>query len=120
MKGTVFTKTIICVFILLLMQAHVCANPIPVFCLAGWINHESCKGISRIREHLTTGGDKWYYLYSTRIQEKNPNGEDKWYYLYSTRIQEKNPNGEDKWYYLYSTRIQEKNPNGEDKWYYCQ
>ena len=35
MKGTVFTKTVICIFILLLMQTQVLANPIPVFALCG-------------------------------------------------------------------------------------
>ena len=114
------TKIFICLLAVFFLQSSILANPVPVFCLAGWISHESCKGISRIRETRPTGQDKWYYLYSSRIREQNPDGEDKWYYLYSSRIREQNPNGEDKWYYLYSSRIREQSPNGETIWYYCK
>ena len=41
MKGTVFTKTIICIFILLLMQTQVLANPVPVFALLKYIPYSN-------------------------------------------------------------------------------
>ena len=62
------------------MVAPSFANPIPVFCLAGWGNYECCKGITSIREANPDGQDKWYYLNSTSIREANPDGQDKWYY----------------------------------------
>ena len=49
------------VFSQFLMAAPSFANPIPVFCLAGWGNYECCKGITSIREANPDGQDKWYY-----------------------------------------------------------
>ena len=113
-------KKIIILFIFFLCVCkNVCiANPIPVFCLAGWIDNDACNGVRSIRESNLAGVDKWYYLYSSSIKEESPSGEYKWYYLYSSSIKEESQSGEYKWYYLYSSSIKEESPSGEYKWYY--
>ena len=70
MKGTVFTKTIICVFILLLIQAQVCANPIPVFLFFGWIQKQNVSSSIYEREYGTDRNLKRYVKLGSDIYER--------------------------------------------------
>ena len=110
-------KLLIVVFIQLLMVDFSFANPVPAFCLAGWLDYECCKGISRIRETTPNGEFIWYDTFGSRIRETSPNGEETWYEPIGSRIQETSPNGEETWYDTFGSRIRETTPNGEFTWY---
>ena len=108
---------LICVFTQLLMADFSFADPVPVFCLAGWLDYECCKGISRIRETAPNGAETWYESIGSRIRETAPNGEETWFDPIGSRIQEKTPAGE---YILYDpigSRIRKITPNGEETWF---
>ena len=69
MKGNIFTKTIICIFILLLFQTPVLANPIPVFALLKYIPYSN-NGIYE-RDYATGQYLKYYSVSSGGIYERD-------------------------------------------------
>ena len=110
-------KSIIFIFLLIFCNTYAFANPVPAFCLAGWLDYECCKGISRIRETTPNGEFTWYDTFGSRIRETTPNGEETWYDTFGSRIRETTPNGEETWYDTFGSRIRETAPNGKETWY---
>ena len=116
MKRIIFTKTIICIFILLLMQTQVLANPIPVFYAFGALDEDNIKSNSQFFidecEMPTNRTLKRYYLFGSYIDEceKSTNRTLKRYYIYGSYIDEceKSTNRTLKRYYLFGSTIDER------------
>ena len=79
MSKKVFLKIFSCIFALLFCQLYVNANPIPVFCMAGWLNQNS--NFSKIQKEKSyilelepsTGIQRSRYnLYDSYILELEP------------------------------------------------
>ena len=96
-----FKNIIITICTILVTASSTLANPVPVFCLAGWI--DACKGYSRIDEDDTSGHTlKYYRIYNSRIDEDDTSGHTlKYYRIYNSRIDEDDTSGHTlKYYYL--------------------
>ena len=93
-----------------------CAAPIPVFCLAGWLNYNACKNISYIieRDPASLISEKRYDLYKSYIIERDSVSltSEKRYDLYKTYIIERDPASliSEKRYDLYKSYIIERDP----------
>ena len=108
------------VFSQFLMGSSTFANPVPVFCMAGWLNsnaswQQACSGVRTISEKSASGSSlKKYILNGNTITEKEYVGSSlKKYILYGNTIIEKEYVGSTlKNYILYEDIIIEKEPVG--------
>ncbi len=89
MKGNIFTKTIICIFILLLFQTSVLANPIPAFALLKYIPYSNNDIYER--DYATGKNLKYYSVYGSNIYERDyATGKNlKYYSVYGSNIYER-------------------------------
>ena len=108
------------VFSQFLMGNSAFANPVPVFCMAGWLDYnanwqKACSGVQSITEKTASGSSlKKYILNGNTITEKEYVGSSlKKYILYGNSIIEKEYVGSTlKNYILYDDVIIEKETSG--------
>ena len=111
MKFHIFTVKIIMVLFLNLLVAPLSyANPIPVFCLAGWIEGCKDKGYDDVRTYDAAGNrQNSYELFGSTIRKYGPGYEKlKSYDLFGSTISEYGPRYEKlKSYDLFGSTISE-------------
>ena len=119
MSKKVFLKIFSCIFTLLFCQSYVNANPIPVFCMAGWLDkYPNCgKENSYIieRDPSSRVSKSRYDLYSSYIIERDPSSRvsKSRYDLYPSYIIERDPSSRvsKNRYDLYPSYIIERDPS---------
>ena len=113
-----FQKIILCLIFIFYIFSPANANPIPVFCMAGWLDKypnwkNACNSISYMTEldYSSERGEKIYKLYPSMITELDYSTErgEKIYKLYPSMITELDYSSErgEKIYKLYPSMITE-------------